>query len=110
MSMFQAVLCNDTMIKLLIKSGRYGNLNTALTQQRMKESVTVPYSSLSSEQRHVLQEAVSLTNMADPSFSLAVVDVIDTPRREVSDSKYVINPVTYLKVLILLMCVQCVIS
>ncbi|XP_048238002.1 uncharacterized protein LOC124111395 [Haliotis rufescens] len=77
-----AVLCNDTMIKLLIKSGRYGNLNAALTQQRMKESVTVPYSSLSSEQRRVLQEAVSLTNMADPSFSLAVIDVIDTPRRE----------------------------
>ncbi|XP_046576393.1 uncharacterized protein LOC124284350, partial [Haliotis rubra] len=76
------VLCNDTIIKLLIKSGRYNNLSSALTEQRMKESVTVPYSSLSSEQRHVLQEAVLLTNMADSSFSLAIVDVVDTPRRE----------------------------
>ncbi|XP_046554805.1 uncharacterized protein LOC124264129 [Haliotis rubra] len=76
------VLCNDTIIKLLIKSGRYNNLSSALTEQRMKESVTLPYSSLSSEQRHVLQEAVLLTNMADSSFSLAIVDVVDTPARQ----------------------------
>ncbi|XP_077997343.1 uncharacterized protein LOC144450575 [Glandiceps talaboti] len=78
----KVVSCNQSLLSLLHKSGRYSSLEDARTAIRAKKSDIKPLAKLCIEERSVLEHAIKLANLADPGLKISMVDVIDTQNEE----------------------------
>lgn len=75
---FQVVLCNNTLLELLLKSGKHISLDKALANQKVAEYSVRPFQLLTNEEKLVIQHAVALVRLVDKVFASSVIDVLDT--------------------------------
>ncbi|ESO88031.1 hypothetical protein LOTGIDRAFT_234797 [Lottia gigantea] len=69
------VLCNKTMINILMKSGLFSEL---LGTTHTEEKQIIPFTSLDTKTKDVLRKAFKLISIADKSITLLDVDVVGT--------------------------------
>ena len=72
------ILCNNTLLEILFKSGLHIPLDQALANQRAATSLVRPYHMLVDEEQAVIQHASALVQEVDKKFSAGMVDVVDT--------------------------------
>ncbi|XP_077997677.1 uncharacterized protein LOC144450816 [Glandiceps talaboti] len=78
----KVVLCNQSLLGLLHKSGRYTSLEDAKAAVRAKKSDIKPLSKLNMEERSILEHAVKLANIADSKLKISMIDVINTENED----------------------------
>lgn len=72
------VLCNQSLIDVLYKSGAVEPLETILLRATAKTSVIVPYIELTQEEIDVLEHVEKLVQLCYPGFSLASMDASES--------------------------------
>ncbi|XP_033728101.1 uncharacterized protein LOC117317398 [Pecten maximus] len=76
------ILCNQTMYEILMKSGSYRSLEDALEENRAKQRKPVAFFSLNQTEVCVLETAVDLARLVDPSVDISIFDIIETSLTE----------------------------
>nr|XP_006823816.1 PREDICTED: uncharacterized protein LOC100369106 [Saccoglossus kowalevskii] len=78
----KVVRCNQTLLNLLHKSGRYTTLEEAREAMKTKTLLVKPFARLTDDQRSILQHGIKLANLVEPKLELSMIDVIDTKDEE----------------------------
>ncbi|OWF51344.1 uncharacterized protein LOC110449313 isoform X2 [Mizuhopecten yessoensis] len=80
------ILCNQTMYEILMKSGSYRSLESALEANRAKQRKPVAFFSLTQIEVAVLESAVELARLVDTSVDISLLDIIETSLTETCSS------------------------
>ena len=72
------VLCNQSLIDVLYKSGVVEPLETILSRATLKKYFLVPYAELTQEEIDVLQHVEKLVQLCSPEFNLTSMDVSES--------------------------------
>lgn len=75
------VLCNQSLIDVLYKSGAFEPLETILSRVTLKKYFLVPYAELTQEEIDVLQHVEKLVQLCSPEFNLTSMDVSESADR-----------------------------
>lgn len=75
------VLCNQSLIDVLCKSGVVEPLETILSRATLKKYFLVPYAELTQEEIDVLQHVEKLVQLCSPEFNLTYMDVSESADR-----------------------------
>ena len=81
------VLCNQSLIDVLYKSGAVDPLETILSRATKKYFV-VPYAALTQEEIDVLQHVEKLVQLCYPEFSLTSMDISESAERVISRKEF----------------------
>ncbi|XP_062518650.1 uncharacterized protein LOC134193825 isoform X1 [Corticium candelabrum] len=74
----QVVLCNQSLLEILIRSGKVQTADSLLDQHKVSQQVKIPLAKLSDDEMGVLRHVQDLVNIVDPNFNLSSVDIIET--------------------------------
>ena len=77
----KSVLCNQSLIDVLYKSGAIEPLETILSRATIKKYFLVPYTELTQEEIDVLQHVEKLVQLCYPEFSLTSMDICKSAER-----------------------------
>ena len=75
------VLCNQSLIDVLYKSGIIEPLETILSRATLKKYFLVPYAELTQEEIDVLQHVEKLIQLCSPEFNLTSMDISESADR-----------------------------
>ena len=82
------VLCNQSLIDVLYKSGAVETLEAILSRATIKTSFLVPYAELTEEEIDVLQHVEKLVQLCYPEFSLTSMDIDDSAERVIFQKEF----------------------
>ncbi|XP_060065602.1 uncharacterized protein LOC132545939 [Ylistrum balloti] len=77
-----AILCNQTLYEILMKSGSYRSLENALEEKRAKQRKPVALFSLTPMEVSVLMAAIDLAKLVNSSMDISMFDVMETSLTE----------------------------
>ncbi|XP_069107414.1 putative leucine-rich repeat-containing protein DDB_G0290503 [Argopecten irradians] len=83
----KTILCTQTMHEILIKSGCYRSLESALEENRVRQRTPVAFFSLTQTEIDTLESAVDLARLVDPSLDVSILDIIETNQSETCSSE-----------------------
>ncbi|KAL9965928.1 hypothetical protein ACROYT_G029795 [Oculina patagonica] len=72
------VLCNQSLIDVLYRSGLVDPLDTILSRATTKQSVTVPFADLTRGEINILQHVEKLVQLCYPEFSMVSMDISES--------------------------------
>lgn len=72
------VLCNQSLINALYKSGAVESLEAILSKSSTRKSVLVPYADLTHKEVNVLKHIEKLVQLCCPEFSMVTMDVSES--------------------------------
>ena len=72
------VLCNESLIQVLYKSGVVEPLDSILSKASKKKSVLVPFAELTREEIDVLQHVEKLMQLCWPEFCMVTMDISES--------------------------------
>jgi len=75
------VLCNESLINALYKSGEVETLDTILSGASTKKAVLVPYADLSQDEINVLKHVEKLVQTCCPEFAMVSMDISESARK-----------------------------
>ena len=82
------VLCNQSLIDILYKSGLVDPLDMILSGATTKKSVIIPYADLTQEEIDVLQHVEKLVQLCYPEFSMISMDISQSAGRAVLRNRF----------------------
>jgi hypothetical protein len=80
----EVVLCNQALLDILVRSGKVPKADSLLDEHKVSQQVKVPLARLNKDQMGVLRHVEDLVRIVQPTFSLAVVDIVQTDDRDLS--------------------------
>ena len=75
------VLCNQSLIDVLYKSGAVEPLESILSRATLKKYLVVPYAELTQDEIDVLQHVEKLVQLCCPEFNLTSMDISESADR-----------------------------
>ncbi|XP_077997612.1 uncharacterized protein LOC144450773 [Glandiceps talaboti] len=76
------VQCNDVVLSMLHKSGRYKTLEVARAELKPNKEDVKPLTRLTKKELKVLEQSVRTANIVDPELKVEIIDVIDSKKDE----------------------------